>query len=180
MTDDPSIARRVRELKDQGRATRGTGGADHHPVAGFNFKLTNVQAAIGLVQLDRLDQRLAHLRTLEDWYAEELHGAEHDVALVGGDRAGGEHHGWWTSVPGTETHSPSISGVEASIRANSGSRLHTHPPFAAPEESFPNATLVSARGLWLPSALSLTREHVASVGASVREFAQTPRAAALS
>ena len=58
--------------------------------------------------------------------------------------------------------------------------LHTHPPFAAAEESFPNATLVSARGLWLPSALSLTREHVASVGASVREFAQTPRAAALS
>ena len=82
VTDDPSIARRVRELKDQGRATRGTGGADHHPVAGFNFKLTNVQAAIGLVQLDRLDQRLAHLRTLEDWYAEELRGAEHDVALV--------------------------------------------------------------------------------------------------
>ena len=141
VTDDPSIARRVRELKDQGRATRGTGGADHHPVAGFNFKLTNVQAAIGLVQLDRLDQRLAHLRTLEDWYAEELRGAEHDVALVGGDRTGGEHHGW------VDVRARDRDALAEHLRRRGVDPrafwlpLHTHPPFAAPEESFPNATL---------------------------------------
>ena len=62
--------------------------------------------------------------------------------------------------PRTETHSPSISWRRGVDPREFWLPLHTHPPFAAPEESFPNATLVSARGLWLPSALSLTREHV--------------------
>jgi dTDP-4-amino-4,6-dideoxygalactose transaminase len=180
VTDDPDVARRIRELKDQGRAERGTGGADEHPVFGFNFKLTNLHAAVGLVQLDRLDERLAHLRTLEDWYADELRGIEHDVALVGGDREGGEQHGW-VDVVARERDAL----AEHLRRRGADPRefwfpLHTQPPFAAPAELFPNATHVSARGLWLPSALSLTREHVATVGAAVREFVQTPRAAALS
>jgi perosamine synthetase len=180
VTDDPSIVHRLRELKDQGRATRGTGGADHHPVAGFNFKLTNLQAAVGLVQLDQLDERLAHLRTLEDWYEDELGDVEQDVALVGGDRAGGERHGW------VDVLARDRDALAEHLRRRGADPrefwlpLHTQPPFAAPAESFPNATHVSASGLWLPSALSLTREHVATVGAAVREFVQTPRAAALS
>jgi perosamine synthetase len=180
VTDDPGVERRVRELKDQGRATRGTGGADAHPVFGFNFKLTNVQAAIGLVQLDRLEERLAHLRALEDWYAAELGGLEPEVRLVGGDRDGGEAHNW------VDVLVDDRNVLAAQLRERGADPrefwlpLHTQPQDAADEASFPNATWVSRHGLWLPSALSVTRGDVATVGEAVRRFVSARRLAAVS
>ena len=50
LTDDDSVHARLRELKDQGRPVRGTGGDDIHFSVGYNFKLTNLQAAVGLGQ----------------------------------------------------------------------------------------------------------------------------------
>jgi perosamine synthetase len=180
VTNDPEVARRIRELKDQGRATRGTGGADAHPVFGFNFKLTNLQAAIGLVQLERLDDRFDHLRSLEDWYAEELRGLESDIRLVGGDRAGGEAHGW------VDVLVEDRDALVAHLRQRDIDPrefwfpLHSQPIYAGDAARFPNATWVSARGLWLPSALSVTRQDVATVGEAVREFVRARRPAAVS
>ena len=180
VTHDPEVARRVRELKDQGRANRGTGGADVHPAFGFNFKLTNVQAAIGLVQLDGLEERLAHLGTLEDWYASELRDLEPDIALVGGDRARGERHGW-VDVLARERDdlAAHLRGRDADPR-EFWFPLHSQLPYSMDAASFPNATSISARGLWLPSALSLTRDDVAVIGEAVREFVGARRAAPVS
>ncbi len=180
VTEDPQVSRRVRELKDQGRASRGTGGADAHPVFGFNFKLTNVHAAIGLVQLDRLEDRHAHVRALEDWYAEELEGLEPEVRLVGGDRHGGEAHNW---VDVLVDHRDLL--VEQLRDCGADPRefwfpLHTQLQDTADGVSFPNATSVSRHGLWLPSALSLTRRDVATVGEAVRGFVAARRPAAVS
>src|SRR5688572_9660119 len=61
-------------LKDQGRAERGTGGPDAHPSVGYNFKFTDLQAAVGLAQLDDLDRRLAHRRALLAMYRQHLAG----------------------------------------------------------------------------------------------------------
>jgi perosamine synthetase len=180
VTDDPDVATRVRELKDQGRAVRGTGGADSHPVFGFNFKLTNVQAAIGLAQLDRLDERLAKLRALEDWYAEELEGLEPELRLVGGDRVGGEAHGWVDALAADR------DALIAHLRTRDIDPrefwlpLHTQAVYAAEESRFPNAASVSAHGFWLPSALSLERRDVAIVGEAVRTFLRGRRPAAVS
>ena len=180
VTDDPSIARQVRELKDQGRATRGTGGADHHPVFGFNFKLTNVQAAIGLVQLNRLEARQAHICELEDWYAEELAGLAPAVRLVGGDRSGGERHNWIDIlVDERDALATELRDAGADPR-EFWLPLHTQPVFAADDASFENASWVSGRGLWLPSALSLTRREVSAVGQTVRRFVARRRPAAVS
>ena len=180
VTNDLEVARRVRELKDQGRANRGTGGADNHPVFGFNFKLTNVQAAIGLVQLDRLEERLAHLRALENAYAEELEDLEPEVHLVDGDQAGGEAHSW------VDVLANDRDALAAHLREHGIDPrefwfpLHAQPVYAADAEPFPNATWVSARGLWLPSAISVTRRDVATVGEAVRAFVRARRPAAVS
>jgi perosamine synthetase len=180
VTDDSGVARRVRELKDQGRATRGTGGADEHPVFGFNFKLTNVHAAIGLAQLDRLEDRLAHLRSLEDWYGEELDGLEPEVRLVGGDRDGGEAHNWVDVLVDDRDQLASHLREAGADPREFWFPLHTQPQDAADGASFPNATWVSRHGLWLPSALSLTRRDVATVGEAVRRFVSARRPAVVS
>ena len=180
VTNDPAVATRVRELKDHGRAVRGTGGADSHPVFGFNFKLTNVQAAIGLAQLDRLEERLARVRALEDWYAEELEGLEPEVRLVGGDRAGGEVHGWVDALANDR------DALIAHLRTRDIDPrefwlpLHTQRVYAADESRFPSTTWVSAHGFWLPSALSLERRDVVIVADAVRTFLRSRRPAAVS
>ena len=57
VTKSASMADRLYELKDQGRRVRGSGGDDLHPVMGFNFKFTDLQAAVGLAQLEAFDAR---------------------------------------------------------------------------------------------------------------------------
>lgn len=178
VTDDPELARAVRELKDQGRAERGTGGADLHPVFGFNFKLTNVQAAIGLAQLERLPDRLAHLRRLRAWYAEELAGLE-EVRLVPVDEQAGEALSWIDVLADRREELAARLRTAGADPREFWHPLHTQPPYAAAEEDFPNASWVSAHGLWLPSALSLTREDVGIVGEAIRSYAGAARPATL-
>jgi len=60
-TDSDALHGRLRELKDQGRLYGGTGGDDLHPVIGFNFKFTDLQAAVALPQLDEVEQSLRRL-----------------------------------------------------------------------------------------------------------------------
>lgn len=64
-TDDDEIAERVRMLRNQGQRAR-----YDHAVLGYNYRLTDLQAAIGLAQLDRLEEftskRIANARYLDD------------------------------------------------------------------------------------------------------------------
>ncbi len=59
VTDDPDVADACASLRDYGREQGGTGGAEPGPVThvrvGFNFRMTEIQAAIGLAELERLD-----------------------------------------------------------------------------------------------------------------------------
>ena len=63
VTDDDGIASRVRLLRSHGMTTmtwdraRGHAGSYDVPFAGFNYRLDEVRAAIGLVQLDRLERQ---------------------------------------------------------------------------------------------------------------------------
>jgi dTDP-4-amino-4,6-dideoxygalactose transaminase len=50
-TNDPSIAERVRLLRNHGQHTRYS-----HTTIGYNLRMTEIQAAIGLIQLEKLEQ----------------------------------------------------------------------------------------------------------------------------
>lgn len=69
-------ARRLREhAMDASAAQRHTSGQvviEHYLETGFNFRMTDIQAAVGLVQLGRLDEMLARRRQLAAVYAEVL------------------------------------------------------------------------------------------------------------
>ena len=76
VTGDTNLFLRLRQLKDQGRQERGSGGDDEHPAIGFNFKYTNLQAAIAMAQMDRLEARLAHFNERNLWYHKFFDGCE--------------------------------------------------------------------------------------------------------
>jgi dTDP-4-amino-4,6-dideoxygalactose transaminase len=59
VTDDEALARRARHLSTQARLP---GRAYDHDEVGYNYRLTNVAAALGLAQLEELDDLLAARR----------------------------------------------------------------------------------------------------------------------
>jgi perosamine synthetase len=84
---------RVDSERNQGRAPD-MGWLDHDRL-GFNYRLTDIACAIGLVQLRRLDEMLAGRARVAQWYREALAGS--DLGLPCPD-AGGAVRGWFVFV----------------------------------------------------------------------------------
>jgi perosamine synthetase len=72
ITNNPKYDRTLRVLRDHGMTP---GKKYHHEILGFNYRLTNLQAAVGLGQLERLDEILALRKVINDHYARRLTGA---------------------------------------------------------------------------------------------------------
>ena len=79
VTPDAEIAARLRRLREHGmnisaaqRHESGQPVIEHYVETGFNYRMTDVQAAIGLVQLGRLDQMVARRRQLAEGYRRQL------------------------------------------------------------------------------------------------------------
>ena len=172
VTRDEAIHLRLRELKDQGRPVRGTGGADEHLSIGFNFKLTNVQSAIGLAQLEQFERRRTHLRALYRAYAERLAAIER-IRLFGFDVDAGSCPQW------IDADVDDRDGLHDYLLArNIHTRkfwypIHTQTPYRQSDERFGGSVYVSNRGLWLPSALSLTTSDVNRVCDHIRDWSRT-------
>jgi dTDP-4-amino-4,6-dideoxygalactose transaminase len=68
-TDDPALSRRMRIIRSQGEDPQRK---YHHIELGHNFRMTELQAAIGLAQLGKLDALLADRQQLARQYQTEL------------------------------------------------------------------------------------------------------------
>jgi dTDP-4-amino-4,6-dideoxygalactose transaminase len=73
VTNDASTAALMRSLRNQGRDAMG--GWLEHARLGYNYRLDELSAAIGVVQMARLPQLLARRDAVARWYSERLAGA---------------------------------------------------------------------------------------------------------
>jgi perosamine synthetase len=85
LTHDEETWKLVRELRNQGRSYEG-GGWFNHVRLGFNYRWTDVQAAIGIAQLEKLDRALELRSEVAGRYVELLDGVE-GVTLAPADDA---------------------------------------------------------------------------------------------
>lgn len=166
-TDDPAVYEKLIQLKDQGRPVRGTGGDDPHPDLGFNFKFTDLQAAVALAQLDAFEARLDHARVRDGWYRDALDGLP-GLHFPAETNQPGEVR-QWTDVLLDDRESVRRALAEAGI----GCRgfwfpLHRQPPYAAQTGDYGVAERISAQGLWLPSSFDLTESQAAETADVVR------------
>jgi perosamine synthetase len=168
VTDDDVLHARLRELKDQGRLHGGTGGDDLHPVLGFNFKYTNLQASVALTQFRKLSPRLDAMRERDRLYREAL--ADVEGLVLPPERSNdGEVRQWF------DICSDRRQSIIASLDAiGAGSRsfwfpLHRQAPYRQADGDFETAIAVSETGLWLPSHLEITPEQITRVSAAIRQ-----------
>lgn len=162
VTDNVELATRIRELKDQGRRHQGSGGDDVHPVVGFNFKYTNLQAAVAKEQFYQLKERIEIVSTRNKIYEELIRGIE-GIEFISKNTGGGAV-GLWAEVLIDKKREV----VKALTARKIQSRpfwfpLHTQRPYLCDARRFPNSRRISERGLWLPSSFSLTRAQMAIV-----------------
>ena len=167
VTNDAALCDRLHRLKDQGRPVRGTGGDDRHDTIGYNFRPTDLQAAVGLGQLERIHERTKRMRRNYELYTQELIGVP-GVALY--PSAPGEVPQWTDGV--FEKRDELVAYLK---EQNMDSRkywfpLHRQLAYALPDDTFPNSTRLSPQSLWLPSAFTLTDEDVLRVCEAVKAF----------
>jgi perosamine synthetase len=74
ITDDAAAADYMRSLRNQGRAVGDTW--LEHTHLGYNYRLTELSAVLGRIQLSRLDEFLAKREQIADWYTQRLSDVE--------------------------------------------------------------------------------------------------------
>jgi perosamine synthetase len=163
VTNDDALARKVRLLKGQGVDPQRT---YWHPVIGYNYRMTNIAAAIGLAQLERIDELLARRLDVAAWYKDLLHGVR---CLEIQQELPGARHVWWMfSVVLPAALAPQRDGLREHLqRLGIETRpvfypMHVLPPYAQAmtPSAYPNADRIAEGGINLPTWPGMSREDV--------------------
>jgi perosamine synthetase len=180
VTNDDDLYQTLRELKDQGRPEPGTGGDDIHNSAGFNFKFTNLQAAVGLGQLQCLEERMERMRSIYRIYARRLSNLP-GLRLPGFDVDNGECPQWTDAIVEQRDELDAYLLSQNIHCRRFWFPLHTQAPYRLPDENFPVSTRVARKAIWLPSAFTMSDAEAERVCEQIAGFLANPHAhAALS
>lgn len=166
------------ELTDRLRLLRGQGMDPSRrywfPVVGYNYRMTNIQAAIGVAQLERFDEMIAVRRSLAARYRSSLAELSDHVEVVDAP-AGSESVPWLQNVfirEGDAARRDSIMTGLASEGVDSRPvfyPMHVLPAFLS-DHPFPVADDWSARGISLPLHTALSLDDVDRVCATLADI----------
>ncbi|MBV9463772.1 MAG: DegT/DnrJ/EryC1/StrS aminotransferase family protein [Verrucomicrobiae bacterium] len=165
LTDDDRIAEKARSLRnlcfDPARRFI-------HEELGHNFRMTNLQAALGLAQLESLDRHLELKRRMGARYQKQLVGEVRvQLPLERTDCA--ENLYWVFGVVGREGAPDALEMMRRLAERKIGTRhffwpLHQQPAFQRAglfkNERHPVAERLANRGFYLPSGLALREEQI--------------------
>ena len=175
VTNDDKAASMVRSLRNQGRAEGDTW--LEHTYLGYNYRMDEMSAALGTVQMSRIDELIRSRQRVSDWYREEL--ADIDAIELPHTAATTTRDSWFVYV---------IRLKEAERRNEVSSKLkalgipvrpyfspiHLQPymqeRFGYEPGRFPVTEDLGRRGLAIPFSGKMTREQVAQVGSALRQI----------
>jgi perosamine synthetase len=168
VTNDVAIAAKARQLKDLAHSrTRFL-----HNDVGFNYRMTSVQAACGLAQLESLDYHIALRRQHAARYTEWLK----DWVSVPVELPGYFNTYWMYAIL-LKNHAQRNGLMEYLSKEGIGTRTFFIPMNQQPildylcaGQQFPVADDISVRGLYLPSGTGLKNEEIDTVCYRVREY----------
>ncbi len=166
-TNDEAIMQEIRLLKGQGVDPKRR---YWHPVIGYNYRMTNVQAAIALAQLERIDWFVGRRLEVAQWYSEELKGSPFTLS----PQAEWAKTVYWlfsVLVPeGIDRDRVMVDMDAQGIETRPFFYpVHVLPPYHDPEgdAKFPVSTAIAARGINLPSSAKITRADVKRIAESM-------------
>jgi dTDP-4-amino-4,6-dideoxygalactose transaminase len=167
-TPDEDVATRLRRLREHGMdLSAAARHASRQPVIerytelGFNFRMTDIQAAIGLVQLSKLDRLIARRRALARRYQQLLSGIPGVRTITDPEYGTTNYQSFWVLLPDDFPASRDEllqRLAEAGVSARRGiMAAHLEPAYAdRPHGPLPVTELLTARTLILPLFHDLT------------------------
>jgi perosamine synthetase len=178
VTNDPRLAELLRLFRGQGMDPQRR---YWHPLVGYNYRMTNVAAAIGVAQMERIESLLAARRQLAAWYAQELAGIPGITLQYAKPPAESAH--WMVAVA---LDSPLSRDQVACQLADQGIEtrpffypVHHFPMYGGcrTDQGCPVASDLAYRGLCLPTAPYLALSDVRFIADALRRAIGTQRGA---
>jgi perosamine synthetase len=161
LTDDAALAERCFFLENQARHKENP---YWHPEIGYNYRMTNIQAALGVAQLERIQELIAIRARNAAHYERRL------VQVPGLSRPPcaewAENVYWMYSVLVEEEYGLERDSLMAHLRQRGIETrpvfypIHTLPMYRVEDQSLPVAEELGRKGLNLPSGATLTPEQV--------------------
>ncbi|MFZ5845322.1 MAG: DegT/DnrJ/EryC1/StrS family aminotransferase [Patescibacteria group bacterium] len=174
VTDNTELYERALHLNDHGEAKgyKGFTKKFWQTDVGYEFWMSNLQAALGLAQLERIEEFVAKKRQIFNWYHERL--GDIEGISMNQERPNTKSNRWMTSI----ILDRDFGMTRDELRARLKERLIDTRPFFYPismfpiykEANTPVAHHVGLNGINLPSGLALTEEKVDYVTRMLREI----------
>jgi perosamine synthetase len=175
LTDDVTLADACRSLRNLCHSARRR---FVHEELGFNCRMTNLQAALGLAQLERLDQSVAKKRRMGHFYDSHLSGiSEIEVAPARTEYADNIY--WVYGLVLSELLELDAEQMMGRLAQQQvGTRpffwgMHEQPVFRRmglfANDKHPVTERLARRGLYIPSGLGITEEQQLRVVAAVKQ-----------
>ncbi len=165
VTNDKALALESYRLKNHGRLKKGV---YEHEKIGLNFSFTELQAAIGIAQLSKLDKIISQKEKIRTTYMDELSDIK-EIEFTYIDQDCSPVH-WFTNILIKDPQSLSIHLKEK----GRGSRRFFYPIHRQPcyniKGEFPNSDYAYDHGLSLPSSATLTEDKVKEVCKHIKNF----------
>lgn len=146
-----------------------------HEVVGYNYRMTNLQAAVGLAQLEQIDLFLKKRRDIAVTYSEHL--KEIPGITLPPEKPWAENIFWLYSIIINEmetgiSRDDLIKGLE---REGIETRpffhpLHKQPPYRTVSNDFPDSEKLASQGISLPSSNSLSTEEIDRVCTTIKKL----------
>lgn len=159
VTNDTELYERIKGLWDHGRDPHKT---FWNSSIGYKYKMSNIQAALGLAQVERIEELVEKKREIYRWYAEGLQGCPH--IKLNAERPGCRNIMWMSSLILSETSPITREELMKKLKeANVDSRPFFYPMSVFPmfeAANTPVAAKVSKGGINLPSGHNLTKDQV--------------------
>jgi perosamine synthetase len=175
VTDDDALAERARRLKDLAHAP---GRRFLHTELAYNYRMTNVQAAIGLAQVEEIERFIALKRKMADAYGRLLAGIPGLTLPV--EKPWARSVYWMYAVVVEDGFGMSRDDLMAGLKERGVDTrtffipVHRQPLFADnpdyAEADCPVADELGKKGFYLPSGLALKPAQMKAVAEAVREI----------
>jgi len=145
-----------------------------HDEIAYNYRMTNVCAAIGLAQLERAPQIIECKRQVASWYAKALEGLPVELHR----EVGNVVHSYWMNSILVADPARRDPLREHLARAGIETRptfypAHLMPMYRLPHPHFPVAESLGARGINLPSSPLLQAAQIERIAEAISRFFST-------
>jgi len=169
LTNDDAVFANVKQFSEHGRS-KDPDNTFWIETIGYKYKMSNIQAALGLAQFERIDELIEKKRLIFSWYEEFLNGLEGVSLNREADWAKSIY--WMTSIMLNQDFSISRNQLMTKLKEDGIDSRPVFPtiskyPMWKSDCHNPNAIAISENSINLPSGHNLTKKEVNYVCESI-------------